>query len=71
MIYIWRCDTCGEEAEIERVLLDIEMWPSSNEASCMCDSTWSRLIKGGQVMWNDARDKGVFPRTFKNYPELQ
>jgi hypothetical protein len=73
MIYLWRCLLCGEDSEIERVLADIEMWPSVNETACGCnydEIEWTRLIHGGHMMWGDARDRGVFPQRYKNYPEL-
>ncbi len=67
MIYIWRCITCGEEAEVDRHLGDIDLGPSRNEAACMCDGEWERIIKAAPgIMFEDAYDKGILERTWRH-----
>ncbi len=70
MIYQWRCITCGEDAEVERHLDDIDLWPSRNEAGCMCDGEWKRVITSVRpVMFEQAYDSGVLERTWR-HPNL-
>lgn len=70
MIYTWRCLKCGEEVEVERVVADIEMWPSRNEGACDCGDVWQRIMKfrKNQVLMEKAYDEGVFERpAYKGY----
>lgn len=63
MIYEWRCQRCGETAEVDRVVEDRDLGPSENECGCMCGAeNYTRILSRPNVPFETLRDRGVFDR---------
>lgn len=63
MIYEWKCQICGETAEVERVVADYLLGPSENECACMCGAeNYERILSKPNYDMETMRDKGIFER---------
>lgn len=68
--YDWRCKQNGAVVEVKRSVAERDIPPTMEEAGevyepGMEDSDWVRIISSTPVMWEDARDKGVFDRHYR------
>jgi len=68
--YEWKCKSCGEVVDVQRTVAERDIPPTMEEAGKvheqgMEDSNWKRIITATPVMWEDARDKGVFDRHYR------
>lgn len=58
-VYTWKCKNCGERVEVVRSVEDYKVPPPPSKHE------WERIITVTPVMWEDARDKGVFEQNYK------
>ena len=66
MIYEWRCQICGEIAEVERHVDDRHLGPSQNEAPCTCGvQHYERILSRPNYDFEHMRDKGILERLEK------
>ena len=45
MIYIWLCNTCGTDTEVERKVADIELAPDAGCSKCGDTAHTERVIR--------------------------
>jgi hypothetical protein len=69
MIYEWRCGTCHQVTEVHHSIADNEVPPDDPCMKCHIPTypqVWTKVITSAPpVMWEDARDKGVFDRIYR------
>ena len=75
LTYSWRCSICGKITEVERSIADCEVPPDEcphykdahdRVPEIAVKGEWTKVITSAPpVMWEDARDKGVFDRIYK------
>jgi hypothetical protein len=67
--YDWRCKYCGETIEVTASIKERDVPPEvlcKNAVGGISVCGWERIISSATpVMWEDARDKGVFDRHYR------
>lgn len=67
--YTWRCQACKHTTEVVNTIANCELPPEGTCMTCNIPTypqAWTRIITAAPpVMWEDARDKGVFDRIYK------